>query len=339
MKILFVTNDYFDLINSRVPFASYLESRHQIKMSLVLISNQENTHCLVFPKTLNGLKKLARYMKGENHTILIVRGVELSIILLPILVFYSSIKRIIYITGLGKLWGNKLTISNTIFRSVYGIYIYLLNLRGTNFWVQNEDDLAELRLKTIGDIVNGSGVKIQKSLLVRDLRTQILYAGRITYEKGFSHLLTLARSLPDHWKLVVCGELDTNISKKDLDVFMKLSAGNKIEYMGFVNDMGEMFERCSFAFYPTSYREGTPRFVLEAMSNGLIPVIPYVPGCKKIIDEGKSVNMSNNDWLEKLLNLDDETYVKWAGYNHSLIEKVYSQEVVYNEKYRLLCSY
>lgn len=339
MKVLFVTNDYFDLINSRAPFASYLESHHQTKVTLVLISNHENADFLVFPKTLNGLKKLARYMKSENYTILIVRGVELSIILSPILAFCSSVKRIIYITGLGSLWGNKLTMRNSIFRGFYGIYIYLLRLRGANFWAQNEDDLSELRLKSIGDIVNGSGVKFQNGPFVHDLTTQILFAGRITYEKGFDHLITLAGALPDNWNLIVCGELDSSISKNDLEIFKTLAAENKIEYMGFIKEMPQMFERCSFAFYPTSYREGTPRFVLEAMGNGLIPVIPYVPGCKKIIDDGKAINMSSNNWQEKLLNMDDEIYVEWVEYNRHLIEKVYSREAVYKEKYRLLCSY
>lgn len=338
-RILFITNDSFDLLHSRVPFALYLEARGKIKVDLSLFSNESNSDYLSYPKTLRGIYNLNKQINTNSYTHIIVRTIELSVILGPILLFNTANKRIVYITGLGRMWGNKLTLKRRVFRVLYLSYLRILKVSGIKFWVQNDDDFRDLGLENYGSILNGSGIRLPDMSLKSIKYNQILFAGRITYEKGFDDLITLASKLPDKWNLVLCGNLDPGISKRDLSIFNDLIAERKIIYHGFVQDLSELLEYSSFAFYPTSYREGTPRFVLEAMCHGLIPIIPYVPGCKRLLSEGLAFDLEDEDWLTDLVNMSDETYLDWTDHNYSLIERVYSQEVVFQEKFKLLCSY
>ena len=228
MKLLFITNDHFDLIYSRVPFRNYLNLQKNTSCTTLLISKNVNSDHLTFSKNIDGVIKLIKYIKNENYNILIVRGVELSIILSPLLFYFSRLKKIIYITGLGRLWGIKASIKNLWFRFSYKIYINLLQSIGVKFWVQNDDDLVELGIEKTGSLVNGSGIKLPVNLSKRKVNSRILYAGRISYEKGFNELIKLANALPRNWDLVVCGDLDPRISKSDIKIFRKLIDSRKI---------------------------------------------------------------------------------------------------------------
>ena len=338
MKVLFLTNDYFDLIHSRRPFVEFLNSNKDIECSLGLVSNIEYSDCLRFDRSFKGLKDLRNFIRRENYSLVISRGVELSIVLLPILIF-CKIKKVVYITGLGSLWGKKLTLRTFPFRLIFKFYISVLKTVGCKFWVQNDDDLVELGLAEYGSVLNGSGVKFRENLISKEKNHQILFAGRITYEKGFHKLLELAMELPDGWKLYICGDLDSSISNKDVEKFMNTNRLGKMIYKGFEKDLTSYFEKCSFAYYPTSYREGTPRFILESMNNGLLPLVPYVPGCKNILDKGRGLNVAKNNWVQELLMMDKSYFLECIEHNRNLIRRNYSSEVVFQEKLRLLCTY
>ena len=55
--------------------------------------------------------------------------------------------------------------------------------------------------------------------------------------------------------------------------------------MGKVNDVRSLLNKCKYYVLP-SYREGTPRSILEAMSVGRPIITTNTPGCKEtVIDE------------------------------------------------------
>ena len=60
-----------------------------------------------------------------------------------------------------------------------------------------------------------------------------------------------------------------------------------INYLGMLSDVRPAIEKCSVYVLP-SYREGTPRSVLEAMSMGRAILTTDVPGCRNTVENGKN---------------------------------------------------
>ena len=71
-----------------------------------------------------------------------------------------------------------------------------------------------------------------------------------------------------------------------------------IQYHGAVSDVKPHIAACSVFVLP-SYREGTPRSVLEAMSSGRAIVTTDAPGCRETVIEG------GNGYLVKPRDSDD----------------------------------
>lgn len=83
----------------------------------------------------------------------------------------------------------------------------------------------------------------------------------------------------------ICGPLDSGpdgISKGELN---ELIVDGAVTYIGPVKDVRYEIQNCSVYVLP-SYREGTPRTVLEAMAMGIPIITTDVPGCRQTVDEG-----------------------------------------------------
>lgn len=62
-------------------------------------------------------------------------------------------------------------------------------------------------------------------------------------------------------------------------------AQGDVEWLGHSEDMPGLLKQCHIACLP-SYREGLPKFLLEAMSSGLAVVSTDVPGCRAAVQQG-----------------------------------------------------
>ncbi|HFO9818223.1 TPA: glycosyltransferase, partial [Escherichia coli] len=57
-------------------------------------------------------------------------------------------------------------------------------------------------------------------------------------------------------------------------------------YPGHVENVQDWLEKSSVFVLPTSYREGVPRVIQEAMAIGRPVITTNVPGCRDIINDG-----------------------------------------------------
>jgi len=84
----------------------------------------------------------------------------------------------------------------------------------------------------------------------------------------------------------ILGWLDPNpesVSRRDLDQW----ASEGIVYVGQADDVRPFLAACHVLVLP-SYREGTPRSVLEAMATGRAVITTDVPGCRDTIVDDQS---------------------------------------------------
>ena len=139
-------------------------------------------------------------------------------------------------------------------------------------------------------IVNGSGVDTA-SFTPSPLPKQpvFLMIARLLKSKGVREYSTAALKVlasRDDCRFVLAGDLDAGpdcIEQAELDEWI---AGG-IEFTGWIDDVRPLIREASIYVLP-SYREGTPRTVLEAMAMGRPVLSTDVPGCQDCVVNGKT---------------------------------------------------
>jgi glycosyltransferase involved in cell wall biosynthesis len=174
--------------------------------------------------------------------------------------------------------------------------LYSLALRRTHmFFFQNPDDHALFRSwgllspGTDSCVVNGSGVDLA-AFVVRPLPFGIhfLMISRLLGDKGVREYAQAAqriRVLYPQARFSLVGWLDENpnaIDQCELDTWV--NAGT-LNFLGRLSDVRPAIEACSVYVLP-SYREGTPRTVLEAMAMGRAVITTDAPGCRETVVDG-----------------------------------------------------
>jgi len=159
---------------------------------------------------------------------------------------------------------------------------------------QNPDDRDEFRRlgflgPDAGHVVNGSGVELDKfEPAPYPGRGNFLLIARLLIDKGLREYVDAARLLRDKYPESRCrivGWIDDNpasINQVELDSWV---ASGHIEYLGRLDDVRPAMADADVYVLP-SYREGTPRTVLEAMAMGRPVVTTDVPGCRQTVVDG-----------------------------------------------------
>jgi len=207
-------------------------------------------------------------------------------------------QRFALITGLGYAFqgGKQRSRLQVLVQRLYGIALARAHL----VFFQNPDDLTLFRERGVLQphtqvcVVNGSGVDVA-SFAVRPLpavalmgAVRFLCIGRLLGDKGVREYAQAARLLKRSHPQVLCmlvGWIDSNpdaITQIELDDWV---ANGSIEFLGRLADVRPAIEACSVYVLP-SYREGTPRTVLEAMAMGRAIVTTDAPGCRETVVHG-----------------------------------------------------
>ena len=206
--------------------------------------------------------------------------------------------RFALITGLGYAFQGRGQRSRlqALVQGLYGLAL----ARTQRVFFQNPDDLAlfqelgVLQPHTPVCVVNGSGVDVA-SFAVQPLpdgavmgEVRFLFIGRLLGDKGVREYAEAARLLKRTHPRVSCalvGWIDSNpnaISQAELDGWV---ADGSIEFLGRLADVRPAIAASSVYVLP-SYREGTPRTVLEAMAMGRAIVTTDAPGCRETVVHG-----------------------------------------------------
>jgi len=206
-------------------------------------------------------------------------------------------KRFALITGLGYAFqGGDATSGSRRWVRLLVQKMYALALRGTNkTFFQNPDDkklfferaLLSRRAKSV--VVNGSGVDLKIfEPSTPPMPISFLLIARLLGDKGVREYVEAARLIKDSHPEVIfnlAGWIDDNpnsISSYELDSWIKEGL---VTYWGRLSDVRPAIAASSVYVLP-SYREGTPRTVLEAMAMGRAIVTTDAPGCRETVIDG-----------------------------------------------------
>lgn len=209
----------------------------------------------------------------------------------------ANVKRIYsMITGLGYAFTGSSFKSRLVGSLAGKLYQLALGFNQRVFF-QNPDDrdlfiekrILKDSIKTI--LINGSGVNLDvyQSIEIPSSISFLLIA-RLLRDKGIYEYASAARIIKKEYpqvKFYLAGWLDDNpaaINKDDLQVWQDTG---DIEYLGCLPDVRPALADCSVYVLP-SYREGTPRTVLEAMATGRAIITTDVPGCRETVDHDKN---------------------------------------------------
>lgn len=200
------------------------------------------------------------------------------------------------ITGVGYLFISKSRKAKMLKSLV--LLLYRIGLRCANRVIfQNRDDRAEFienglvkESKTF--IVNGSGVNMSRfSRSQYPNQTTFFMLSRAMYSKGIVEYAEAAKIVKAKYPQVrfmflgAFENIQDSVSEKE---FRANYIDNGIlDYYPETSDVPSFIAQCSVYVLP-SYREGTPRTVLEAMAMGRAIITTDVPGCRDTVTDGKT---------------------------------------------------
>lgn len=220
-------------------------------------------------------------------------------------------RRFALITGLGYSFNTEKNQRN--WRQAIAQRLYSLALtRAHVVFFQNPDDealfrdRALLKPNTRTCVVNGSGVDTNyfEVTPIPSGPPCFLMIARLLGDKGVREYANAAhniRAIHPKIRCLLVGWIDSNpeaISQRELDAWVE---SGTLEYLGHLPDVRPAIAQCSVYVLP-SYREGTPRTVLEAMAMGRAIITTDAPGCRETVHDGVNgflIPIKSVDALEK----------------------------------------
>jgi glycosyltransferase involved in cell wall biosynthesis len=207
----------------------------------------------------------------------------------------AGIPTINNVSGLGTVF----LIRNLVSKVALGLYRLAFRFPVKVFF-QNPDD-QELFIRhqlvnaLITEVLPGSGIDTVRftpaPVFTRNIPFTFLMIGRVLYEKGVVEFVEASKLLKQKYPEIRCqllGGIDEsgNIGIKKI-TFMAWVNEGAIDYLGTTDDVPRYIHAADCVVLP-SYREGTPKTLLEAAALGKPIVTTNVPGCKETVIDGQN---------------------------------------------------
>jgi glycosyltransferase involved in cell wall biosynthesis len=306
-----------------------------VNINFFSLSNQG----LNFFQDCKSLLDIYKIIKNVKPNIIISYTVKPVIYTGLVLKCFKKVSYFPLITGLGYAFIDRQSIKHKLLKYLM-VKLYKEGLKSSSKIIfQNKDDqslffeLKIIRQKNFSHIVNGSGVDLNQYPL-SDLPSKpfFLMIARLLVDKGVREYVQAAKIVRSRFSnatFQLAGYLDNNPSSISNNELQSWIDEGHIEYLGEVKSVQSILKSCKYYVLP-SYREGTPRSVLEALSTGRPIITTDVPGCRETVIHEKNgllvpaknpIALANA--MIKLLNEKDKTIKKMAQESYLMAKNKY----------------
>lgn len=358
MRIAIVLNTSWNIYNFRMNFVQTLLNKgYEVH---TIAPEDDYTHRLVAAGCIHHRVKMDS--RGANPIKDSALILELYLIyrrVRPDIILHYTIKPNVYGTLAASLLGipvvNNVCGLGTVFLkrnlvSFIAISLYRISFRFANkVFFQNPDDMKLfldkklVQAKSV-DILPGSGIDLKRfrpTAFKRNDKFTFLLISRLISDKGVFEYVEAVRKLRAsglNANFQVLGAMDPDHKRGiAVKVIQEWINSGTIEYLGTTEDVRGYIEDADCIVLP-SYREGTPRTLLEAASSSKPIIATDVPGCNHVVRNNYNGLLcklkDSNDLAEKMLqmaSLEDETLKVFGQNGRARMESEYDESVVINK--------
>lgn len=218
---------------------------------------------------------------------------------------------------------------------------------------QNEDDLQlfikrNLVNKRITDVLPGSGIDLNVFFPQPFKRNSVftfLVIARLIYDKGIVEYAEAIRALRKqniNAKFQLLGFKDASPLGIPEELLQGWIDEGLIDYLGTADDVRPFIEKAD-CIVLTSYREGTPRTLLEAISMAKPVLATNVPGCRETVDDGENGLLCQvrdagdlADKLKTMIYMQDKDLERMGKKSREIAETRFNESIIIGKYLQVL---
>ena len=358
MKIAVVVNTSWNIYNFRKNFIDQLiQQGHEVHTIAPL---DDHTHHLTEAGCIHHRIKMdSRGANPIKDSALIVELWMIYRRVRPDVILHYTIKPNVYgtiaasmlkipvinnVCGLGTIFLKKDLVS------AIAMLLYRISFRfASKVFFQNPDDLRlfvkeKLVTAEVADLLPGSGIDLSRFVPLtyrRNEKFTFLMISRLITDKGVLEYISAVKSLKKsgiNAQFQILGPSDPKhkrgIKTAVIDEWIE---SDTIQYLGSTTDVRQFIEQADCIVLP-SYREGTPRTLLEAASSAKPIIATDVPGCNHVVVDhhnGLLCKLKDADDLadkmKQLISFDDATLENFGRNGRLKMQAEYDESFVINK--------
>jgi glycosyltransferase involved in cell wall biosynthesis len=355
MRIAIVLNTSWNIYNFRLNFVrALLEEGHEVH---TIAPEDDFTNHLVNEGCVHHKVKMdSRGANPIKDSALIFELYFIYRRVKPDIILHYTIKPNIYGTLAASMLGipvvnNVCGLGTAFLRnnlvSWIAIALYKVSFRfADKVFFQNSEDLKlflnkKLVRKAAADILPGSGIdlsRFQPAAFKRNNKFTFLLISRLITDKGVLEYVDAVRKLKSYGlnaTFQVLGAMDPKHQRGiKVKVIQEWITSGTIQYLGTTTDVRQYISDSDCVVLP-SYREGTPRTLLEAASSAKPIIATDVPGCNNVVINNYNGLLckikDSNDLAEKMkvmAGMGDDQLKDFGTNGRAKMEAEYSESIV-----------